>query len=433
MAMAMAAALTLAPASRAQDFELRHNVVLRSAVETGGDVQIAEILYSPDIAADLPLGMRMKLSGRLRVDVADELEPGDPGAQADFRSPWNRRVFVGDVADLELRDAYVDLPAGDWFLRLGKQQVVWGQADGLRVLDQVNPLSFREFILPEFEDRRIPLWMVNAERPVGDAMLQLLWIPDHSYDEVPREGVFAPTSPRLVPALPAGAGGEPGGVPRAIRPDRLFVDDDYGVRLSGFSGGWDWSLNALYAYGDQPVFAFSGAPSAAPPLQYERTAFVGGVVSNAVGKTVLRGELGYRTETDSLAIPSLPDGTIDRGGEVGGVLGLDYSPGSDSFLSGQIFVSSLMGGSEPLARERTELTTTLLLRRSFWNRTVTAESLWLHHTQEQDGLFQASISWQATSRLSAAIGTDFFYGNQDGLFGQFSEADRVFVSVERSF
>jgi hypothetical protein len=138
--------------------------------------------------------------------------------------------------DTELREAYLDIYAGRDFWRIGKQQVVWGQADGLRVLDAVNPLQFREFILGDFEDRRIPLWMVNYERSIGDAVLQLLWIPDHTYDDLPSEGAFAITSSRTAPSVPKGTNG---GVTleQTDRPDRFIVDDDYGARLSGFTSG----------------------------------------------------------------------------------------------------------------------------------------------------------------------------------------------------
>jgi len=50
-------------------------------------------------------------------------------------------------------------------LRLGKQQIVWGETDGLKLLDVMNPQNFREFILDEFEDSRLPLWSVKYTVP----------------------------------------------------------------------------------------------------------------------------------------------------------------------------------------------------------------------------------------------------------------------------
>ena len=63
-----------------------------------------------------------------------------------------------------LRELYVDTKAGDWDLRLGKQQVVWGTADGIKLLDMINPTDWSEFNQNTMADARIPVWMVNAER-----------------------------------------------------------------------------------------------------------------------------------------------------------------------------------------------------------------------------------------------------------------------------
>ncbi len=63
-----------------------------------------------------------------------------------------------------LRELYIDTSALGWDWRLGKQQVVWGTADGIKLLDIVNPTDFREFNQNAFEDSRIPIWMINAER-----------------------------------------------------------------------------------------------------------------------------------------------------------------------------------------------------------------------------------------------------------------------------
>jgi len=66
------------------------------------------------------------------------------------------------------RELYVDTEAAGWALRLGKQQVVWGTADGIKLLDIINPTDFRELNQNAMEDSRIPVWMINAERDIGD-------------------------------------------------------------------------------------------------------------------------------------------------------------------------------------------------------------------------------------------------------------------------
>lgn len=68
-----------------------------------------------------------------------------------------------------LRELYVDTSLAGWALRLGKQQVVWGTADGIKLLDIINPTDFRELNQNAMEDSRIPIWMINAEKNIGDS------------------------------------------------------------------------------------------------------------------------------------------------------------------------------------------------------------------------------------------------------------------------
>ncbi|MFH1889008.1 MAG: DUF1302 family protein, partial [Candidatus Omnitrophota bacterium] len=78
-----------------------------------------------------------------------------------------------------LRDCYLDYTNGPWFLRMGKQQVAWGQADGITILDRVNPVDLTEYWLQDFVDMRIPLWMANINyAPKLNSNLQFLFIPD---------------------------------------------------------------------------------------------------------------------------------------------------------------------------------------------------------------------------------------------------------------
>jgi hypothetical protein len=86
-----------------------------------------------------------------------------------------------------LRELYVkntyDLGNGqDLFLKLGRQQVVWGRTDLFRVLDVINPVDYsRNNIYDELQDIRIPMWIAQGEYRMGGAgfmqenNLQVIW------------------------------------------------------------------------------------------------------------------------------------------------------------------------------------------------------------------------------------------------------------------
>jgi len=84
-----------------------------------------------------------------------------------------------------LREAYVDTSYDDWLIRAGKQQVVWGTADGMKLLDSINPTDFSEMAQNQMEDSRIPVWMLNAEKATEDGGNFQFIISQ------PRENIFA--------------------------------------------------------------------------------------------------------------------------------------------------------------------------------------------------------------------------------------------------
>jgi hypothetical protein len=71
-----------------------------------------------------------------------------------------------------VREAYFDIRwfwHGQNWLRLGKQQVVWGKADFFRLQDTVNNVDFAQHLNVEpFEDTRIPNWSATLQHRFGD-------------------------------------------------------------------------------------------------------------------------------------------------------------------------------------------------------------------------------------------------------------------------
>ncbi|MGO1119732.1 DUF1302 family protein [Rhodovibrionaceae bacterium A322] len=430
--------------AQAEDLKLPNNLSLntvlesRLAVQTGdGEVQKAEALLTPEAVWDLEDSGSVTAILRLRGDLADKLEPGRPSQ--DGRAPATRRLLLGTHGDLELRElywdqAFYDLPtggllSGEAYLRLGKQQVVWGEADGLKVLDRVNPQSFREFILPDFDESRIPLWTVNLEVPVDDdSLVQLLWIPDTTVDDIPEPGsAFAFTSPKLVPQAPPGV---PVTLNSAQRPNNPLSDSDAGLRYSTFLGGWDLSLNYLYHYDDQPLFRqslSSGGVTVTP--EFERSHLIGGSFNKASGDWVFRGELGYATDRYVLTNnPASPDG-YQKSGELSYVLGLDWSGLSDTLISGQVFQTYLSDHDGYMARDRLENQVTFLAEHKLDNETWTLNGQLIHSLNDGDGLARAKVIRQWTSTIELEGGLDYFYGSRNGLFGQFQDQSRLWAGV----
>lgn len=401
----------------------------------------AEIAPAVTIGSEWAYGTTTENTQKLETTVEPEIEvavgrDSRLTAIGRIRGDAEERIDVDDDTDAELREFYLETSIGRTLLTIGKQQIVWGKADGLKVLDVVNPQQWREFILDDFEQSRIPLWSINGEIPIGDVTLQLVWIPDQTYHDFAHNGdLYNFTSPLLVPQPPPGVNLV---MQPEVLPDSTIGDADGGVRLSTFWRGWDLTLNYLYHYDDRPVLIRQLSMSPAGPVatvtpRYKRSHLTGVTFSSAFGDLTLRGEVGYSSDRYiSTNDTADADGVVNTG-ELAYVIGLDWFGLSDTLISAQLFQSYLGDHSPGMIREESETTVTLLLRRDFLNETVTAEILLLHNFDLDDGLARPEVTYRFTDAITLSLGADLFYGDERGLFGQFDRQDRVVSSIELSF
>ncbi|MEO8410279.1 MAG: DUF1302 family protein, partial [Propionivibrio sp.] len=243
-------------------------------------VHWSKMLTRVDISAQGALGPRVKWK---------------LGARADYDAVYSLYdYYPGDVAhdqrfNLVLRENYLDIGAGDWDFRLGKQHIVWGEMVGLFFADVVSARDMREFILPEFDTMRIPQWAARAEYFKGDYHAELLWIPVASYDETGKPGAeFFPDQP------------QPPGIAIQYRnevfPSRKLSNTNFGVRLSAIKYGWDVSGFAYSSMDISPTF-YRDAVSLPGTFIYEarhdRINQFGATLSKDLGPVMLKGEAVY--------------------------------------------------------------------------------------------------------------------------------------------
>jgi hypothetical protein len=284
------------------------------------------------------------------------------------------------------------------------------------------------------------LWAAKLEAPIGfagfagfagfpDATLEIVWIPDRTYHIFPELGsgaVYEFTTPRLLPAPPAGLAVE---VRDPERPQRFFEDSDIGGRVSAFVGGWDLTVNYLYHYEDAPVLfsrlePSSGTPTLVVSPRYERTHLFGGTFTNAFGDLAVRGEVGYSTsQFFSVTDSSERDGVTELG-EFSYVLGGDWYGFRDTLVSVQLFQSVLSKNPRGLFRDRVDTSLTLFVTRSFLNESLELQGMWLYNINDGDGLIRPKVIYELTDHIDLWIGGDIFYGSQFGLFGEFDANDR---------
>jgi len=194
----------------------------------------------------------------------------------------------------------------------------------------------------------------------------------------------------------------------------------------------------LYQYNNLPVLRqnlslASGKPVVTITPEYERTHVVGGTFSNAFSDWVLRGEVGYFTDHYFIAKNAQQNQGVVKSPELHYVLGLDWNAPWDILVSGQLIQSWIVNDTVKTIRDKLDTTLTGLVRRNFMYDTLVAEVLLIANTNNGDGIIRPKVSYEWQDNIKTTLGADIFYGDQQGVFGQFKQNDRVVLGVEVSF
>lgn len=365
---------------------------------------------------------------RLRADGSDRVAPGQPPYRT-FASVSRPLTLGGDVT-AELRDFYMDFELGGARVRLGKQQIVWGQLDGFKLLDQVNPQSFEQFILEDFDSSRIGLWSVSTELDIGGATLQLVYSPDTSVHDIPLEdATYAFRAPRLRFGAPADAPA----IPLAGQENDASAGV-FAARLSGYVGGWDLAAVALSGPDHSPLGLMT-LEGSFPMLSrlYKRRTLLGASASTSFGSFVFRGETGYMPDRHMNVRLGGTLGTA-QAGQLTVAGALDYDAPGGLFLSAQLIYDVVLDAPVGLTRPADDIHISLYVHKYFRNETIKISGrLYAANGLFADALFRAQVVYELSDDMSVDAGVDLFFGDSDGLYGQFAERDRLAVTLRHHF
>ena len=102
-------------------------------------------------------------------------------------------------------------------------------------------------------------------------------------------------------------------------------------------------------------------------------------------------------------------------------------------ISGQYFHSYLGDYADAVVRDRTERNVSLYVQQSFDNETFQFSGLLLYSINHEDTMTQLKLKYLWRSNVELWLGADLFSGDRDGLFGQFTDTDRVLAGMRVGF
>jgi hypothetical protein len=384
-----------------------------------------ELEAVPTLRREAQSGWRYVLSARIRLDGEDYLAPGRP--DHDSYSDLSRPLELGNAGTLELRDVYAELDINDGIMRLGKQQIVWGRLDGIKVLDVLNPQSFREFILDEFDRSRISLWSAYIDKSFSAWRTELALIPDATGHEIPKSGAwFELTASRFrYGASPSDA------VPEVVT--ERSNDFAAGLRVSRTLGPLDVAGVAYTGPDFEPLGRLVLAGTGVRLERfYERRVLYGASAELAFGNVALRTEIAYQpNRVFNTRQGSLLD-IVERD-QVRVAMGMDVDGPLDIFANIQYLVDRIEDAPAVLVRPERDRVVTAYLRRSFSYDTLDIEIRWYRSFDDGDSMISGGLGYALSDDTTVQIAYESFRGNPNGLFGQFAGRNRLTIGLEHYF
>lgn len=394
-----------------------------------------QLQASPELRWDFGTAWRAVTTLRLRVDGEDRLEPGKPAL--DNYAPASKPLRLGTAGLLELRDVYLERTSSAATWRIGKQQIVWGRLDGIKILDVLNPQDFREFILDDFGASRIGLWSAYLDTSMSGWRTELALIPDGTAHAIPEPGAwFELRAPRFrfgadpaTPGLPVtteAPGHDVSSWGAGVRLSRRLGDVDFS--LVGYSGIDPELLGRLACPG--PANSCNGAFS----VQgfFERREVFGFSAETGFGAWVGRLEYGYQPgrhfNTRRGAVLDTASLNQHRA-----AVALDVIGPWDVFVNLQLVLDHVSQAPETLVRPAEDRIGTVYLRKSFYYDTVKLEARWYHSFSDGDDHVSLSVAYALSGDTEFHLSADTFSGTEDGLFGQFRDRDRLVLGVRHGF
>jgi hypothetical protein len=382
----------------------------------------------------------------------DKLDPAQYYMQHVQRTDW-------------LRDCYLDFIKDRWFLRLGKQQVVWGQADGVAILDRVNPFDLTEYWLPDAADIRIPLWMANINySPKLNSNIQLLIIPDFEQSTAAPPGApFTFRSYQLYDSFKK----KMEGMGVKVKANIYYPDSPIkiGLQWKDRISDWDYTLNYLYGY-DYLARTYTDAVKGRPPrfteFDFGRRFKIDQLVGGSLNHTFTReGPLkGVTLRADAAVYINEPtyygdaatgqSAGVNRWNNIFWLMGLDrffFTKYLASFQFAQYIMEHSDGGVlnpatkrpyETLntytngAQDKLENIFSLKISSHYMNDKLLPEVLW-SFTDDNQGRISPKINYEVNDNLWLTLGYHYFYGDPRDSNGEFRNENQVYLNVKYTF
>jgi hypothetical protein len=373
---------------------------------------LAKLRGELGLTADLHLGgsWRARTAGQAFYDRAYALRG---------RDNYTDHTLDEYEHEAELGEAWLQgspLPGLD--LKIGRQIVVWGKSDSIRITDILNPMDRREPGMTDIEDLRLPVTMTRLDYSMDRWIVTGIAVHEVRFDKWPTYGSDYYTS-----ASP---------LPEEEIPDFSLENQELALALSGTFSGWEASCYAAHVFDDAAHLELDS--DGGNKRVHARITMLGTAVNLARGNWLYKTEAAFLTGLEFATLPGEEKSRLDT------LAGVEYTGFTDTTISLEAANRHIFGFEDSMAAppdsaEEDDFQWALRISRDFFHERL--EGLLL--VQAYDPLGQGGaverleFTVDLTDDWEATAGLVFYQSGDKPAFEDLNECNRLFFRLHYAF
>lgn len=361
--------------------------------------------------------------------------------------------------DIDLHETYLKYMGKDFYFSVGKQIKRWGKADQISFVDTLNPENLTEFIIPPYEERKIPIWMLEVGYRHKDFFIENIFIPffkpnkikyfgtdwaiySHLKDDI-NDTNLSQSLKDYFSAISA----------QEIEPEKGSDQFEYAFRIGKSINQIDLGLIYHYATEDSPCIesfpvknlSLDGPGEVGQLLsnmgslfltdesiiaKYLRTHIVGFEFETVVSKVGIRGEAAWK-ENQSLVTRSFTS-TVKT--TFSWIIGADYTSSNDWYINLQFahqYIDDFQ--ADILFYDRNNFFIIGEISKDMISDWLKASVQSTYILNDRSYYLSPQIIYSYLTNLHITLGLNIFQGDQNSYFGQYTKNDQVFITAKYYF
>ncbi|WP_020610952.1 DUF1302 family protein [Sediminispirochaeta bajacaliforniensis] len=376
----------------------------------------------------------LSAESRLRSEI--RLYSGDSSFFASVDGVYDS--LAPSESGFTLKELYYEYMSEAFDLRIGRQIIIWGKADGLQITDIVSPKDYTGFVGQEYEDTRLPAEAVKLRILGALSTIETIWIPVYTSSLLPTDPLNPLTSehPDSIAyqgsALPVSYDFTEKNLPKD------FWDSEWAIRGSWYLPCMDLSLSLFHGWEDLPVQERSltvdgSSGTVEVESRYYQIWMTGLDAAIPVKALVLRTEgalfVGRRFSAAEGFGQSLEKNQIM------GLAGVDWIPGNGWSLTAQYMEDWVLDYEDAMDRDRRSSTGTVSISKDLLRETLTLSASLAMGMVYWDSAIELEAEWSLSDALSLRGGIQYYSDGEGGKgdYTAYDDLDCAWIGARCSF